>query len=313
MTTWHQLLKEGKERIYQAGRSDQEAMLLLNEICRKYNINLYMQLDEPSLEEPASEYLEGIHRLEKGEPLGYVLGYENFYGYDFIVNEDVLIPRPETEELTGQVLMMLDDMFEQLDHPIVFDVATGSGAIGITLSLENPNLDVYASDISRPALDVARANNEKLNGSVVFLEGSMLDPFIERNMRCDFLVCNPPYIPSEEEIDHSVKDYEPNVALFGGRDGLRFYREIFANAKKVMNPGGGMAFEIGWNQGEALKQLATEAFPLATVDILQDMSGKDRILTIRLASKTVIKEKLKEIVEKKKEQWKEESKNDLKK
>ncbi len=313
MTTWHELLKEGKERLYQADRSDQEAMLLLNEICRKHNINLYMQLDEPSQEEPASEYLEGIHRLEKGEPLGYVLGYENFYGYDFIVNESVLIPRPETEELTGQVLMMTDEMFEYVDHPIVFDVATGSGAIGITLSLENPKLDVYASDISRTALETAWANNEKLHGSVVFLEGNMLDPFIERNMHCDFLVCNPPYIPSEEQIDHSVKDFEPNVALFGGRDGLRFYREIFANVDKVIKPGGGMAFEIGWNQGPALKELAQKTFPDAKVDIVKDMAGKDRILTVKLTTVAGNPKKLKAIIEKKKEEWKEASKNDFKK
>ena len=280
MITWHQLLNEGKERLYQAGNSDQAAMMLLNELCRHRNVNLYMDLDRPANSDIATEYLEGIHRLEKGEPLGYVLGYENFYGYDFMVNENVLIPRPETEELTGQVLMLLDQKFENVEHPVVFDVATGSGAIGITLSLEDPRLDVYASDISKDALQVAWANNEKLGGRVVFLQGDMLEPFVDRKMFCDFLVCNPPYIPSEEQLDHGVVDFEPNVALFGGNDGLHFYRSVFKNASKVLKPNAIMAFEMGYDQGERLSRLAKEYFPDANVEVLKDMSGKDRILVV---------------------------------
>ena len=281
MITWHQLLQEGKERLYQANQSDQAALLLLNELCSHRNINLYMVMDEPVNEQVQTDYLEAIHRMEKGEPLGYVLGYENFYGYDFIVNEDVLIPRPETEELTGQVLMLCDDVLEKIEHPVVFDVATGSGAIGITLSLEEPRLDVYASDISQKALEVAYINNEKLGGRVVFVQGDMLLPFVDRNMHCDVLVCNPPYIPQEEKLDHGVVDYEPNVALFGGEDGLYFYRSVFKNAHKVLNENGIMAFEMGYDQGERLSALAKQYFPEADVQVLQDISQKDRILVVR--------------------------------
>lgn len=281
MITWHDLLREGKERLYEAGNSDQAALMLLNELTRQNNLNLYMILDEEAVESIVTDYLEGIHRLEKGEPLGYVLGYENFYGYDFMVNPDVLIPRPETEELTGQVLLLLDQYFEDKDHPVVFDVATGSGAIGVTLTLEDPDVDVYASDISKEALKTAWANNEKLGGRVVFLQGDMLDPFIERNMHCDLIVCNPPYIPSEEDVDHGVVDYEPHVALFGGLDGLRFYRDVFKKADQVLNPGGIMAFEMGYDQGERLSHLAAHYFPEADIEVLQDMSGKDRILVVR--------------------------------
>lgn len=281
MITWHQLLQEGKERLYQANQSDQAALLLLNELCSHRNINLYVVMDEPVNEQVQTDYLEAIHRMEKGEPLGYVLGYENFYGYDFIVNEDVLIPRPETEELTGQVLMLCDDVLEKIEHPVVFDVATGSGAIGITLSLEEPRLDVYASDISQKALEVAYMNNEKLGGRVVFVQGDMLQPFVDRNMHCDVLVCNPPYIPQEEKLDHGVVDYEPNVALFGGEDGLYFYRSVFKNAHKVLNENGIMAFEMGYDQGERLSALAKQYFPEADVQVLQDISQKDRILVVR--------------------------------
>lgn len=282
MITWHQLLKEGRERLYQAGQSEQAAMYLLNELCSAQGINLYMDMDEPAREDIQTEYLEGIHRMELQEPLGYILGYENFYGYDFIVNENVLIPRPETEELTGQVLMLCDEAFPDTEHPILFDVATGSGAIGITLSLENPDLKVYASDISDKALEVATANNEKLGGRVTFFEGDMLRPFIDRGLRCDILVSNPPYIPAEEQMEKSVVDFEPHVALFGGEDGLFFYRKIFRHAHEVLHDGGIMAFEIGYDQGERLQNLAREYFPDAGIEILQDVHGKDRMLIVRM-------------------------------
>ena len=281
MTTWHTLLREGKDRLYQAGNSDQAALLLLNELCQAKKLNLYMIMDEKVDPDIATDYLEGIHRLEQGEPLGYVLGYENFYGYDFIVNKNVLIPRPETEELTGQVLLLSDLLFEDKEEPIVFDVATGSGAIGITLSLEAPDLKVYASDISSEALEVAQANNEKLGGRVQFFQGDMLEPFIVRGLHCDILVCNPPYIPSQEEMDHGVVDYEPNIALFGGDDGLFFYRKLLEKADQVLNPKGVIAFEMGYDQADRLSALARHYLPQAHVEVIQDMSGKDRILVVR--------------------------------
>lgn len=294
MVTWHQLLQEGKERLYQANQSDQAALLLLNELCSHKNINLYMVMDESADDQIKTDYLEAIHRMELGEPLGYVLGYENFYGYDFMVNEDVLIPRPETEELTGQVLMLCDDLLEEKEHPVIFDVATGSGAIGITLSLEEPRLDVYASDISEKALEVAWANNEKLGGRVVFVEGDMLQPFIDRHMHCDLLVCNPPYIPEEEDLDHGVVDYEPNVALFGGKDGLRFYRSVFKDAHKVLRANGIMAFEMGYDQGERLSELAKSYFPDADIQVIKDMAGKDRILVVKTHNQKHVKRYVKQ-------------------
>lgn len=282
MIRYRDLLKEGKERLIQSGSSDQAATLYLNELCAQKDISLYMEMDSPVDEQIQTDYLEGIHRMEKGEPLGYVIGYEPFYGYNFTVNESVLIPRPETEELTAQVLMQSDRFCEQMDHPVVFDVATGSGAIGITLSLENPDLDVYASDISYDALDTAFLNNQKLGGRVMFVQGDMLEPFISRGMHCDILVCNPPYIPQDEKVDHSVVDFEPNVALFGGDDGLLFYRRLFQDADQVLNPGGVMCFEMGWDQSERLTTLAKKFFPEAAVSVIKDINGKDRILIVEM-------------------------------
>lgn len=282
MITWHELLNEGKERLYNAGNSEQAAMLLLNELCQHADINLYTDLDLPADTDIATDYLEAVHRMENGEPLSYVLGYENFYGYDFTVTPDVLIPRPETEELVGLVLQIADACFPDKESIDVLDVATGSGAIGITLSLEEPRMQVTASDISKDALRVASANNDKLHGRVRLLCGDMLEPFIQENLQCDILVCNPPYIPDQENMERSVIDYEPHVALFGGSDGLKFYRRIFSRADQLVRPGGFMAFEMGYDQGERLSRLAQVYFPDAEIKVHQDMSGKDRMLSIRL-------------------------------
>lgn len=278
--TFHELINEGKERLYKAGQGEQAAQVLMVELCRQKNINLYMEMEQECCEDLKVDYLEAVHQMELGEPLGYVLGYEWFYGYDFKVNKDVLIPRPETEELVGLVLSLYDEHFNEKENVQVFDVATGSGAIGITLNLEEPKLNVICTDISKEALEVASENNQRLKASVNFLCGNMLDPLIDRQLKCDILVCNPPYIPDEETMEHSVVDYEPHVALFGGDDGLKFYRDVFEKAHLVLNSGAFLAFEMGYNQGQELSDLAKSYFPEATITVHQDMSGKDRMLTI---------------------------------
>ena len=277
--TFRDYINEGKERLYQAGQGEQAAQLFMVELCRKHNVNVYADMEKSVPEDIRVDYLEGIHRMELGEPLGYVLGYEWFYGYDFIVNENVLIPRAETEELVGLVLQLYDDHFGGQEVTL-FDVATGSGAIAITLDKEEKNLKVYAADISKEALEVAKENNKHLEADVSFLQGDMLEPFIEKGLQCDILVCNPPYIPKEEKMEASVVDYEPHVALFGGEDGLYFYRSIFERAKEVLKPGAILAFEMGYDQGKSLKQLAQHYFPKAKILVHKDMSGKDRMLSI---------------------------------
>ncbi|MDD7466581.1 MAG: peptide chain release factor N(5)-glutamine methyltransferase [Floccifex porci] len=280
--TYHSLILDARERLFQAGQGEQAAQLLMVELCRQRDKNLYILMNEECDKEIEEIYKKAVIEMEQGKPLGYVLGYEWFFGYDFIVNEDVLIPRCETEELVELVLQKFDEKFSNRDHVTVFDVATGSGAIGITLNLEEEKMDVIASDISQKALDVAYKNNEKLKAHVNFICGSMLDPFIDRNLHCDILVCNPPYIPDEEEMEHSVVDYEPHVALFGGEDGLKFYRDVFEKAHLVCLEHAFMAFEMGYQQGKVLMELSRQYFPDACIQVHKDMSGKDRMLTIEL-------------------------------
>ena len=279
MASYRQVLREAKERLYAAGQGEQAAQLLMLELANLEAHNLYMEYDEEVPQGLLEAFEAGIRRMEQGEPLGHVLGFEWFYGYRFKVNPDVLIPRPETEELVANILAAYDECFDGQDVDVI-DVGTGSGAIAIALRKEEAHLQVTASDISEQAVAVARKNAADNAADVTFLTGDMLEPFIEAGIRCDILVSNPPYIPVHEQMEHSVVDFEPHVALFGGEDGLKFYREIFANAHRVIKEKAILAFEMGYDQGERLRALAKEHFPDARVEINKDLSGKNRMLFV---------------------------------
>ena len=226
-------------------------------------------------------FIKGVEKLCLNEPLNYVLGYSYFYGYKMTVNQNVLIPRFETEELVGLILSKYDEYYKGQKIDLA-DVGTGSGAIAIALKKEEDNLNVCASDISFEALEVAKLNAKNNDADIRFLQGSMLDPYIENNIKLNILVSNPPYIKQDEILDPSVKDYEPHVALFGGEDGLRFYRIIFENASKIMKENGMIFFEIGYDQRERLTALAHEYFKDAYVEVFKDINKKDRMLFIKL-------------------------------
>lgn len=253
----------------------------LFELCNDENINLYLEKDNEARKSIVDKYESGVKRLIEGEPLNYVLGYSYFYGYRLKVDEAVLIPRFETEELVGRVLSGYDEYFKDQKIDLA-DVGTGSGAIAIALKKEEDNLNIYASDISKEALEVAILNAQNNQADIRFFEGSMLKPLIENNIKLDILVSNPPYIRNDEVVEHSVRDYEPNVALFGGDDGLKFYRMIFEDAHKVLKERSMMFFEMGYDQKENLTALAREFFPSADINVYKDINNKDRMLVIKL-------------------------------
>lgn len=281
MSSYRQILKHAQKRMEEADRGEQAALLYLLELTSMEAHDLYMEFEQEMPAAIETAYEAGIRRLLKGEPLGHVLGFEWFYGYRFHVNEDVLIPRPETEELVANVLAAYDECFGG-EQVIAADIGTGSGAIAISLKKEEANLHMLASDISEKAVMVAKKNAEENDAVVSFLVGDMLQPLIERNIKLDILISNPPYIPKEEIMEDSVVNYEPHVALFGGEDGLKFYRVIFEQAPQVLKKKAFMAFEMGYNQKEALSALAREYFPKARIEVLKDMSGKNRMLFVYL-------------------------------
>lgn len=255
-------------------------MAYLVEISQRERYNLYANFEEQMPADLEAEFDAGMKRILADEPMAHVLGYSWFYGYQMIVNGDVLIPRVETEELCAQVLARIDENFPDYEAVECADVGTGSGAIAIAVSLEEPKVRMHATDISEEALVTARKNAENNGAEIRFRAGDMLAPLIEEGVKLDVLISNPPYIPSEEHMERSVVDFEPHVALFGGSDGLYFYRKIFADCEKVLKDKAFMAFEMGWDQREKMSRLVEEMLPGRDYEIIKDMSGKDRMLFV---------------------------------
>ena len=279
MKTYNQLIHEYRKIFKEKELPPETVKAFLFELCNDHKVNLYLDIDKEVNPDVYELFTKGMERIMNNEPMNYVLGYSYFYGYRFIVNDGVLIPRPETEELVGLILGKYDEYFNGKSIDLC-DVGTGSGAIAIALKKEEEKLNVYASDISEDALKVARLNAQNNDAQVEFFQGSMLEPFIERDIKVDILVSNPPYIKTVETIEASVYDYEPHVALFGGEDGLKFYREILQNAHKVLKPKGFIFFEMGYDLKDSLSALAKEYYPESRIEVYKDINGKDRMMMI---------------------------------
>ncbi|VEU82893.1 peptide chain release factor N(5)-glutamine methyltransferase [Acholeplasma hippikon] len=240
----------------------------------QFYLNLKTEMNESFIQmvdEAARKYIfESI-------PVQHILGFSYFYGYKFKVNNDVLIPRRETEELVEEVLSIYDEYFEG-NEVDVLDLGTGSGCISVTLSLEEPNMNVTASDISEDALKVALANNDELGAKVNFKVSNWFDQI---DGKFDIIVANPPYIPDHEAVQDIVEK-EPSIALFGGLDGLNPYEIILSCASKYLKDKALIAFEHGYTQSEAIKAIALKYFPNATIRQKKDMQGKDRMTFVGL-------------------------------
>ena len=206
-------------------------------------------------------------RLSNGEPWQYVLGRVEFYGRTYEIDSNVLIPRQETELVTEQLVKRLNK------KSTVLDLCCGSGVIGITAALET-GATVTLADVSKDALQVAKNNAQRNKAKVDFIQSDM---FANMCGKCSAIVCNPPYVETDviETLDSSVKDYEPHLALDGGKDGLDFYRILADKAIKHLAKKGLLVLEIGYNQGDAVKNLLESKFD---VEVIKDYGGNDRIV-----------------------------------
>ncbi len=218
---------------------------------------------------------QDINQFYEGKPMQQIIGHDWFYGRKFILNEHTLIPRPETEE-------WLDRVFKELpERPLkVLDIGTGTGVLAITHKLERPADEVVAVDISVEALKIARKNAERLGADVSFIESDLFEALTGATF--DVILSNPPYI-SQKEIelmDKSVLEYEPKQALFAENDGLAIYEELAVDISNYLNDVYFVFLEIGFAQGEKVKNLFQEALPAAEVDIWTDFSDLDRVVTI---------------------------------
>jgi release factor glutamine methyltransferase len=278
--TYQAFLNKQMKRADSLGKEREAIKLLVLELSGLDGANFFLKLTEELPVEDEKRFLTAIDKyLIDGIPVQHILGYSYFYGYRMIVNKEVLIPRPETEELVGYVLQKYDDVFDGQKVDVV-DVGTGSGAVAVALVKEEPNMSVSATDISETALEVAVQNAKNNDANVTFYLGDMLQPLIERNLKFDILVSNPPYIPEDEYVESIVKDNEPHVALFGGVDGMYFYDIILSNASKILKDINIIAFEHSYNKGEQMIALAKKYFPEGKVELIKDLNGKDRFTII---------------------------------
>lgn len=217
-------------------------------------------------------------KVEQGEPIQYVLGYAYFLGEQYKVNPDVLIPRQETEQLVIETTLYIKKLFNGEDDFILGDVCTGSGCIAAAMKRQFKGSQVYASDISKEALEVAKKNTKGLD--IILLEGNTVDPFIEKDIKLDVLMCNPPYIDKVDTIDKQVYKYEPHLALLANPS-TKFYEEIFKKMPMMMNQKHFLAtFEIGEDMDEAITNLVEKYFQEVRYKIGKDMYGKSRFLYI---------------------------------
>ena len=253
------------------------AKILLAELLNKNPLELLTCLDEVVEDDLVEIYKKEIDALKTGKPIQYVIGNVNFYGNRFYVNENVLIPRFETEELVENTINYVKNIFKE---PIdIIDLGTGSGVIGLTLEKKVSTNSVDLVDISEKALEVTHKNCGNLNSKANIILSDMFDNIPNTN-KYDLVISNPPYIKTDEEIEEIVKNNEPHIALYGGEDGLDFYKKILYNVKPYLKERSIIAFEIGYTQAEDIKRIVQEVLPAAKVIIKQDLSEKNRMMFI---------------------------------
>jgi release factor glutamine methyltransferase len=248
--------------------------LLLSHVLQMPRLKLYLNF-ERALTEAELETLRAlVKRRGDREPLQQIVGSTHFCGHQFLVNRDVLIPRPETEQLAEKAWQQL----EKLPAGRVLDYGTGSGCLAVTIALKCPQAQVHAVDISKPALEMAEKNATCLKARVQFHLGDGFSVF-STDSAFDLIVGNPPYIPTEDipHLEPEVRDFDPRGALDGGPDGLAFYRRLVAEAPLHLAPGGVIMLEFGDGQQEALEQMFS-ASPWHFDEICADLSGRPRIL-----------------------------------
>ncbi len=287
-----------------------ESEQLLGEVCASSRLELYLDHDRRLDPLESSRFSALVGRRMRGEPVQYLTGRTEFYGRGFEVTPAVLIPRPETEGLVDHVRPFLDKVRREwtgspavqavarrtgtvqadkvrTDAPVRFaDIGTGSGVLAVTLALECPFAQGYATDVSPGALAVARRNAQNLLGDrhnrITFMQGSLLAPLDARGPHSlDLIVANPPYVTSREMdgLPEEVRGFEPRMALHGGEDGLDCHRALIGQAPGYLSAGGMIALEIGAGQSAAVARLMADRRAYGNVKIVKDYNGLDRIVS----------------------------------
>ena len=275
MKPYKDILKEAKASLSISGKESRLASILMEEMFGMNLTQLMLHGEEPMPEADLHAFEQALKRVMNNEPYQYVLGSAYFYDAYFKVTPDTLIPRPETEELVDYILKHEDD-----NGSVVADIGTGSGVIGLTLQKHWQENQVFLSDISHEALEVAKLNGKEQGIEPTYLHGDLFEPFIERGIKLDILVSNPPYISQEERhlMSPSVLKYEPMTALFAEDQGLYLYKAMISNLPSVLKTNGRVYFEIGFSQGQPLLRFIEKTWPNTDAKVIKDINGNDRIL-----------------------------------
>ena len=272
-----ELINYGKNKLIENKIEDEniKTKVLLKYILNVDDSYLIIHNDENQDKEIEKKFINCINELIEGKPLQYITHHQEFMNLDFYVDENVLIPQPDTEVLVLQTINIIK-RYENSNIKVL-DLCTGSGAIAISIakSFENQAVQVYASDISDKALEVAKKNSKKNDVHINFINSNMFENIDEK---FDIIVSNPPYIETEiiKKLSKDVQQ-EPHIALDGGFDGIEFYKIIASEYEKYLNDNGTLLLEIGYNQ----KQSVTELFRNRNVECIKDLAQNDRVIIVK--------------------------------
>ena len=266
-----------KEKEFDNPRAEIEWLLCALLDCNR--LNVYLRFEEPLSQSQLSILRSWVKRRLKNEPLQYITGSCDFYGRQFLINSQVLIPRPETERLIDIAI----EKMKGIDSPTILDVGTGSGCIATTLGLEIPASKVLGLDVSLDALEVANENKAKLcSENVLFIEMDILNTFPEKLF--DLLVSNPPYIPKNEmeNLMKDVKDFEPVIALEDENNGFTFYKRFAEIGRTLVKPGAWFVLEVGMGDHPSMVQSIFSNSGYLNVELIKDYNGDNRVLVVQV-------------------------------
>ena len=269
-----QIFKDFEEKLIAQGE-EAESLSFVYRSLKNLSFTDFVFALQQEVTEEEKEFVEEIYtKLANHIPAQYIIGHAEFFGMQLKVDERVLIPRPETEELVE--LILAENLKDNLK---VLDIGTGSGAIALALAKNRPDWSVTAADISQDALDLSLENAKAQNLNLSFIKS---DCFSEISAKYDIIVSNPPYISRADEVEVglNVLHSEPHLALFADEDGLAIYRRIAEDSKDYLNDGGKIYLEIGYKQGQSVPDLFRENFPEKRVRTLKDQFGQDRMVVI---------------------------------
>ncbi|MEA0561954.1 peptide chain release factor N(5)-glutamine methyltransferase [Lysinibacillus irui] len=259
------------------GREQTAARIVMQHVLGTSYSEVMLHLQDELTAEQQETFKAILEEHVSGRPVQYCVGSEEFYGRSFLVDESVLIPRPETEELVLGTINRLPKLFQHQTLKLA-DIGTGSGAIAISMKLECPELTVIATDLSEDALATAQKNAQRLEADIDFRLGDLTAPL--SGEKFDIVLSNPPYIAFDEaqEMSSVVLEHEPHSALFAEEDGLILYRKLAEQLPFYMNSPALIGLEIGYTQGEKVAKFFQDSFPQATVSIEKDINGKPRMI-----------------------------------